>query len=371
MGTRLPKVGPAMKGWLTEVIRKESDFDPSDGATMDISPGAFGHNSLGANDGKGWKVNPVTGKPYSAPGRAARRLRPRHGRVLGGRPQLRDAPRPLERPRQLRRRFARDSRGASSASGAPLDPLAWDVHVYFALNGALHDAAIAAWGNKRRYVTSRPISLIRWMGEKGQSSDPKGPSYDPDGLPLVPGLIEVITKESSAPGQRHERLAPYVGQIAVRGWLGEPGNRKEQNSGVAWIRAVEWIPYQRRNFVTPAFPGFPSGHSTSSRAGAEALTMPHREPVLSRRVRRVRRPSIQVPPVRNGTGARGAPSVGRVLGRVGPGRSVAPVGRDSHRAGRFRRAEDGVPRRARRGGACIKVFRRDCEVEGLRPRRPL
>ena len=146
------------------------------------------------------------------------------------------------------------------------------MHVYLALNAALHDAAIAAWGDKRRYVTSRPISLIRWMGGKGQSSNPQGPSYDPDGLPLVLGLIEVITKESSAPGQRHERLAPYVGQIAVRGWLGEPGNRKEQNSGVAWVRAVEWIPYQRRNFVTPAFPAFPSGHSASSRAGAEVLT---------------------------------------------------------------------------------------------------
>jgi hypothetical protein len=121
-------------------------------------------------------------------------------------------------------------------------------------------------------VTSRPICLIRWMGEKGQSSDPKGPSYDPDGLPLVPGLVEVVTQESSAPGQRHERLAAYVGQIAVRGWRGEPGDRTHQTSGVTWIRAVDWIPYQRRNFVTPAFPGFISGHSTFSRAGAEVLT---------------------------------------------------------------------------------------------------
>ena len=30
--------------------------------------------------------------------------------------------------------------------------------------------------------------------------------------------------------------------------------------------------YQRRTFVTPAFPGFISGHSTFSRAGAEVLT---------------------------------------------------------------------------------------------------
>jgi hypothetical protein len=41
--------------------------------------------------------------------------------------------------------------------------------------------------------------------------------------------------------------------------------------GVGWIRALEWIPYQRRTFVTPAFPGFVSGHSTFSRAAAEVL----------------------------------------------------------------------------------------------------
>ncbi len=29
-------------------------------------------------------------------------------------------------------------------SGEVLDPLAWDVHLYLALNGAVHDAAIAA-----------------------------------------------------------------------------------------------------------------------------------------------------------------------------------------------------------------------------------
>jgi hypothetical protein len=38
------------------------------------------------------------------------------------------------------------------------------------------------------------------------------------------------------------------------------------------MRAKEWIPYQRRTFVTPAFPGYISGHSTFSRAAAEVLT---------------------------------------------------------------------------------------------------
>jgi hypothetical protein len=267
-----PKVGAAMKGWITEIIRKESQLDPSDGATMDVSPGAYGHNSLGANDGKGWRLNPVTGKPY-APQIV---LRADFGRVMAE--FWADGPNSETPPGHwdVLANYVSDSKDFSRrlfGQGAPLDALSWDVHVYLALNGALHDAAIAAWGDKRRYVTSRPISLIRWMGGKGQSSDPKAPAYDPDGLPIVPGLVEVITKESSAPGQKHESLARYVGQVAVRGWLGEPADRAEQESGVAWIRAVDWIPYQRRDFVTPAFPAFPSGHSTSSRTGAEVLTL--------------------------------------------------------------------------------------------------
>jgi hypothetical protein len=42
-------------------------------------------------------------------------------------------------------------------------------------------------------------------------------------------------------------------------------------SGVRWTLATNWWPYQRITFVTPAFPGYVSGHSTFSRAGAEVL----------------------------------------------------------------------------------------------------
>jgi hypothetical protein len=61
--------------------------------------------------------------------------------------------------------------------------------------------------------------------------------------------------------------------VAVRDWLGEPGDRTTEVSGVGWVRATEWVTYQRRTFVTPAFPGFISGHSTFSRAGAEVLSL--------------------------------------------------------------------------------------------------
>jgi hypothetical protein len=266
-----PKLGDALKRWVVEVIQKTASVDPSDPETIDISPGAYGHNTLGTNDGKGWPKNPVTGEPYApelvrkgdffrvmaefwADGPKSE-TPPGHWNTIAN--AVADSP---------------SSKHRLFGKGDDLDPLSWDVHVYLALNGAEHDAAISAWDIKRRATTVRPISLVRWMGGKGQSSDPKGAAYDPNGLPLVPGLIEVITPESSAPGERHARLASFVGQIAVRDWLGEPGDRANQVSGVGWVRAVEWITYQRRTFVTPAFPAWISGHSTFSRAGAEVLT---------------------------------------------------------------------------------------------------
>jgi hypothetical protein len=157
-------------------------------------------------------------------------------------------------------------------AGREVDRLEWDVKLYFALNGAVHDAAVAAWGAKGFYDSARPISMIRYMGGKGQSSDPDGPSYDPDGLQLEPGLVEVITHASSAPGQRHHALADHVGEIAIRAWKGFPEDPATESSGVGWILAVDWVPYQLPTFVTPAFAGYVSGHSTFSRAAAEVLT---------------------------------------------------------------------------------------------------
>ena len=77
-------------------------------------------------------------------------------------------------------------------AGPELGPLEWDVKAYFTLGGTMHDVAITAWGIKGWYDCIRPISAIRAMADRGQSSDPVGPSYHPDGIPLVPGHIEVV-----------------------------------------------------------------------------------------------------------------------------------------------------------------------------------
>ena len=129
-----------------------------------------------------------------------------------------------------------------------------DVRLSLALDGALHDAAIAAWGAKRAYQSPRPISIIRYLAFQGQSSDPKAPAYDRDGLPLVPGLIELITKASSAAGQRHAALAADVGQVAVL-------------SRGRWVLGAGWTP----PVPTPASPGWVSEGSAFAYAAEVAL----------------------------------------------------------------------------------------------------
>ncbi len=258
----------AFKSGSAAVIEFSSFLDPGDGHMIDISPGSMGNNSLGLNNGNGHPVNPYTGLPYEP------NLVPHadFGRVLAefwaDGPDSETPPghwNTLANSLHEHPAFQRLYMG----NEPELDRLEWDVKLYLALNGALHDAAIAAWGCKRVYDYVRPISSIRYMGGLGQSTNPGGPAYHPLGLPLIEHLIEVVTAESAAPGQRHAHLIDHVGEMALYAWsAGENGTP----GGVDWMLAVDWLPYQRTTFVTPAFPGYVSGHSTFSRAAAEVLT---------------------------------------------------------------------------------------------------
>lgn len=258
----------AFKDGNVTVIEFSSLLDPAQNHMINISPGSFGNNSLGFNDGTGHPFNPYTGQPY-APNIVNHAD---FGRILAefwaDGPDSETPPghwNTLANALHTHPDFKRNYLGQEPE----MDRLEWDVKLYLALNGALHDSAIAAWGCKRVYDFVRPISSIRYMGGLGQSSTPGGPAYHPLGLPLVPNLIEVVTPESSAAGQRHEHLANRVGSVAIYAWSagqdGTPG-------GVKWMLPENWLPYQRTTFVTPAFPGYVSGHSTFSRAGAEVLT---------------------------------------------------------------------------------------------------
>ncbi len=277
------RVDEAYKQTALDVIRFSSALDPGDGVLVDIGPGALGDNSLGTIDGNGHDENPKTGKPY--PPNSA--LRGDYARALAE--FWADGPKSETPPGHWNTvaNQVSDSPGLVrriGGNGEEVDPLEWDVKLYLALNGAVHDAAVAAWGVKGFYDSVRPISMIRYMGGKGQSSDPGGPAYDPNGLPLLAGLVEVITAESSAPGERHAQLAGHLGEVAIKAWRGNPEDPATQRGGVGWIRAVEWLPYQLPTFVTPAFAGYVSGHSTFSRAAAEVLTAFTGDPYFPRGV---------------------------------------------------------------------------------------
>ncbi len=261
-----------------------SHCDPSDGVMWDISPGASGniqsfpttfeeyqefYDQFGGGDpGMGHDVNPVTGQPY------APNMVPRGDYVRALAEFWADGPDSETPPGhwftivnyvnehpELIKRF--------EGKGEILDDLEWDIKIYLMLGGALHDAAVNTWGLKGYYDYLRPVSAIRFMGEKGQSSDPMLPNYHVAGLPLVPGYIELIEAGDPLAGANGE----FVNEIKLYAWRGPEfiTNPATDQAGVGWIRAGEWWPYQRPTFVSPNFAGYLSGHSTFSRAAAEVL----------------------------------------------------------------------------------------------------
>ena len=275
-----------------QVLIWSAQLDSTDPELWDISPASIGNASIpsdpadypafydvfnGGDYGTGYEVNPITGEPYEE------QLVPRgdYARVLAefwaDGPDSETPPGHWfvllnyvnDHPLHVRK---------LGGEGPVLDALEWDVKAYLALGGTMHDAAIASWGVKGWYDYLRPISALRWMAENGQRSDDTLANYHEHGLRLIPGLIEVLTEESIAPGERHEHLAGKknvnLGKIAARAWRG-PEYIKEPEfdaAGVGWILIENWWPYQRPSFVTPPFAGYVSGHSTYSRAGAIVMT---------------------------------------------------------------------------------------------------
>ncbi|SDB54310.1 Por secretion system C-terminal sorting domain-containing protein [Flavobacteriaceae bacterium MAR_2010_188] len=265
-----------------------SHLDPSDDVLWDISPNSIGNLSLndlptnyadypnfydyenGGDGSPGYSVNPKTGQPYTPQmvqrGDYARVLAefwadgpdsetpPGHWFTLLN--YCNDSP-------SLVKRFG--------GQGPILSDLEWDVKGYLILGGAMHDAAISAWGIKGYYDFIRPVSAIRYMGDQGQSSDPNLPHYSVSGFPLREGYVELVKAGDPLVGSNNMNL----NKIKLRSWKGPDyiTDPATQDAGVDWILAEDWWPYQRPSFVTPPFAGYISGHSTYSRAAAEVLTL--------------------------------------------------------------------------------------------------
>ncbi|MEM8945261.1 MAG: vanadium-dependent haloperoxidase [Planctomycetota bacterium] len=276
------------------LIEYSNALDPTQGPgneLINISPNTAGNRQLGTHIDQGYATNPVTGQPYADNfvrtadyGRVLAEFwadgpesetPPGHWNVIAN--EVSDNP-------LLEKRIG--------GVGPVVGDLEWDVKLYFSMNGAVHDAAVAAWGAKAVYDYVRPITKIRYQGGLGQSTDMNLPSYHEDGLPLQDGLIELITAETIAPGGKHRNAyenantvngafvpdfilteAEMIGKIAINAWNHEPADPETELSGIDWILAENWVPYQSDNFVTPAFAAYVSGHSTFSRAAAEIMAL--------------------------------------------------------------------------------------------------
>jgi hypothetical protein len=265
-----------------------SHLDPKDGVMWDISPKSIGNIDVslfpttfkdydnfyktiqGGDVGKGHSLNPYTSLPYESQNIP----RGDYTRVLAE--FWADGPDSETPPGHWFTilNYVNDHSLLSKkleGEGVTLDHLEWDVKAYFILGGAMHDAAIAAWSIKGWYDYIRPISAIRYMAGLGQSSNSALPNYDPKGIPLELGYIELVGDGDPIALLNSEN----IGKIKLFTWRGhsEINNSTSNDAGVGWILAENWWPYQRPSFVTPPFAGFVSGHSTYSRAAAEVLTL--------------------------------------------------------------------------------------------------
>lgn len=265
-----------------------SHLDPSDGVMWDISPASIGNIPSdayptdiygyrdffkleeGGDPSVGHDLNPHTGEPYPP------NMVPRadYARVLAE--FWADGPDSETPPGHWfsilnyvndHPLFEKRYKG----EGEVLDALEWDVKAYFTMGGAMHDAAVTAWGIKGWYDYIRPISAIRYMAGRGQSSDSTLENYHPAGIPLLPGFIEVVGTDDPLVGDNQE----HRNKIKLKAWRGPDfiPDPETTEAGVDWILAENWWPYQRPTFVTPPFAGFVSGHSTYSAAAAEIMTM--------------------------------------------------------------------------------------------------
>jgi len=265
-----------------------SHLSPTDNVIWDISPKSIGNISLqdfpdnfsdypnfyqrqkGGDIGKGHRINPVSQQPYKEQlvyrGDFTRVLAefwadgpdsetpPGHWFVLLN--TVNDQP-------LLKKQLG--------GKGATLSDLEWDIKSYFIMGGTMHDAAISAWSIKGWHDYIRPVSAIRYMAQRGQSSDPDLPNYDIAGIPLEPGYVALVDSDDPLAGN----LGENIGKIKVYSWRGPDYilNPESDEAGVGWILAERWMPYQRPSFVTPPFAGYVSGHSTYSRAAAEVMTL--------------------------------------------------------------------------------------------------
>lgn len=231
-----------------ELVIISASLDPERGRgrdLIDISPNARGNNPWLHGVDPGHDLNPATGQPYTPQfvqrGDFYRAL----AAFLDGNRFNMPGPWWFELASDILSGTGTvDRRPANKL--VPHD-LAYDVKLYFTLGGALHDTAIAVWDVKRRYDTARPVTTIRWLGQRNL-------------LPLHPNVVEEIAPGDPLAGAEGEN----VGRQKIQGWLGP-------YAGTGWMLPEDWRPYQDPDFITPPFPGYVSGHAAFGWAFKEVM----------------------------------------------------------------------------------------------------
>ena len=260
-----------------------SHLDPSDGVLWDISPNTVGNSadyptnfqdykSFYLPDGgtlqSGYDQNPITGVLYDE------QLVPRgdYARVLAE--FWADGPDSETPPGHwftiLNYVMDHPLFEYKYQGNQEMEKLEYEIKAYFILGAAMHDAAITAWSIKGWYDYIRPVSAIRYMASLGQSTNLSLPNYHEHGIPLIDGLVEVVSEGDPLASEEES-----IGQIKLYSWRGHPfiNDPTTDVAGTGWILAKNWWPYQRPSFVTPPFAGYISGHSTFSSAAAEIITL--------------------------------------------------------------------------------------------------
>lgn len=259
-------------------------LNPNDTTRWDVSPRSTGNiqqypqdlatlhtfydQKTGRDAGIGYPLNPRTNQPYTA------RQAPRADYIRAAVQYWAEGPNSETIPGHWFSllHYVNNQPGfvkKLSGKGRVLTDLEWDVKAYFVLGGALHDAAIAAWGVKGGYDNARPITALRYMASLGQSSNRALPSYHPAGIPLIPGHIELVKKGDPLAGAKNAN----IGKIKLKAWQGPFSvvDPKTQTAGVGWILSGNWFPFQPKTYVTPPSAGFVSEYATMAHAAAETL----------------------------------------------------------------------------------------------------
>jgi hypothetical protein len=272
---------------------------------IDISPSGLGNNSLGTNDGAGRSINPITGESYQPYKVKAANYYRSIAEFWADGPSSETPPGHWNTlANYVMDQLQKNQVGFNwlGDKQKQLTRKEYELRLYLTLNGALHDAAVVAWGIKGHFQGNRPITVIRKLAHMAE----KDPAFGEYLESLAPDLVKMVTYKKEVLNSTGQIETKEVTRLAIKAWRGprehgfylgdfDGGGYVEMrdfsfkkrdslaleendffsrmnHAGVGWILAENWLPYQRQTFVTPPFPGFVSGHSTFSRAAAEILT---------------------------------------------------------------------------------------------------